>query len=96
MKKLLAAIWLIIVVLAGTVRAQEANGSSTYSFVGTKNCKKCHIKQFKTWQTTNMAKAFDNLKPGERPEAKKKVGLDPGKAVECHKIIPEGVGRSAG
>jgi len=46
------------------------------SFIGTKGCKKCHIKQFKSWEKTKMANAYEILKPGERGEAKKKAGLD--------------------
>jgi hypothetical protein len=62
-----------------------------YDFIGTKACKKCHIKQFKSWAKTKMAIAYDILKPGERSEAKKRVGLDPEKdytkdseCLPCH------------
>ncbi len=49
------------------------------AYVGAKTCKKCHIKQYKSWQETRMANAFELLKPGERAEAKQKAGLDPDK-----------------
>jgi hypothetical protein len=62
-----------------------------HKFVGSKKCKACHLKQYKSWETTTMAKAFDTLKPGERAEAKTKAGLDPQKdyttdpeCVACH------------
>lgn len=43
-----------------------------FKFIGTKACKKCHIKEYKSWIETKMAKAYDLLKPGERSDAKKK------------------------
>ncbi len=64
------------------------NGSA---YVGTKACKKCHLKQHKTWKTTKMAKIFEVLKPGVRAEAKVKLKFDPkkdyttdAKCLECH------------
>ena len=36
------------------------------TYTGTKKCKACHGKQFKSWEQTKMAKAFDVLKPEER------------------------------
>ena len=61
------------------------------TYVGAKKCRKCHGDQQKSWKKTNMAKAFDLLKPGERAEAKVKAGLDPEKdytrddtCLPCH------------
>jgi hypothetical protein len=61
------------------------------AYVGVKTCKKCHLKQYKTWKTTKMAKTFDVLKPGIRAEAKAKLKFDPQKdytkdvkCLECH------------
>ncbi|MHC4571853.1 MAG: multiheme c-type cytochrome [Planctomycetota bacterium] len=61
------------------------------AYLGVKNCKKCHLKQYKTWKTTKMAKTFDVLKPGVRAEAKAKLKFDPQKdytkdtkCLECH------------
>ncbi len=45
-------------------------------YIGTKRCKKCHLQQWKTWQDTKMAKAFDLLKPGTRADKKQSRGLD--------------------
>ena len=66
-----------------------ANKGAAYT--GVRTCKKCHLKQYKTWKTTKMAKTFDVLKPGVRPEAKVKFKLDPkkdytkdAKCLECH------------
>jgi len=60
-----------VLLLAPLSRAQE------HAFVGTKNCKKCHLKQWKSWVETKMANSFDVLKPGERAEQKTAAGLDP-------------------
>ena len=62
-----------------------------YSYVGSKSCKKCHIKLYKSWEKTSSAKAFESLKPGQAAEAKTKHGLDPAKdytkdesCLKCH------------
>jgi hypothetical protein len=62
-----------------------------HRFVGSKKCKMCHMKEWKSWSETKMANAFDVLKPGERAEAKKAAGLDPDKdytkdeeCISCH------------
>ncbi len=64
---------------------------SEHSYVGTKNCKKCHIKEWKSWSETKMAQTFEVLKPGERAEQKVAAGLDPQKdytkdpeCISCH------------
>ena len=61
------------------------------AYVGVKTCKKCHLKQYKTWKNTKMAKTFEVLKPGVRAEAKVKLKFDPKKdytkdvsCLECH------------
>jgi hypothetical protein len=62
-----------------------------HEYVGTKNCRKCHIKQYKSWETTKMAQAFETLKPGVDVEIKETLGLDPQadyttdeSCVSCH------------
>lgn len=69
----------------------KAMPAGTFSFVGNNKCKPCHSQQFKSWDTTRMAKAYEILKPGARVEAKKKAGLDPAKdyttdakCLPCH------------
>jgi len=81
----LAAV-VLLVPLAGATEGEHA-------YVGTNDCKKCHIKEWKSWSETKMANAFEVLKPGARAEAKEKVGLDPDKdysgdpaCVRCHVI----------
>ncbi|MCP3964562.1 MAG: hypothetical protein GY719_42580, partial [bacterium] len=67
--------------------AEEAE----HAFVGTKKCKKCHLKEYKSWAETKMAKTFEVLKPEIRAEAKVAAGLDPAKdystdatCLPCH------------
>ena len=71
--------------------AQVVIADKGAAYVGVKSCKKCHLKQYKTWKTTKMAKTFDVLKPGVRAEAKAKLKFDPQKdytkdttCLECH------------
>ena len=70
------------------------------SYVGTKKCKKCHIKQHKSWDKTRMSKAFDILKPGNSADMKKKFKLDVDKdyttdkqCLKCHTV---GFGQAGG
>ena len=94
MKRLRCSCILLVLLIPVLVIAQN------YSYIGTKNCRKCHIQQFKSWADTKMAKAFEILKPGERAEAKQKAGLDPGKDyttdVECLPCHTTGYGQPGG
>jgi mono/diheme cytochrome c family protein len=65
--------------------------ATEFEYIGSKNCKKCHLKQYKSWEATKMATAFEVLKPGERSEQKAAAGLDPAAdysiyeiCVKCH------------
>ncbi len=65
------------------------NGGVKY--IGAKKCKMCHIKQYRSWEKTKMAKAFEVLKPGMKAEAKAKLKFDPKKdytktpkCLACH------------
>lgn len=60
-------------------------------YVGSKKCKVCHIKIYKSWQETAHAKTFEVLNAGVKAEEKKKAGLDENKdytsdasCIECH------------
>ncbi len=61
----------------GADSGSAESGAGTCVYVGTKKCKMCHIKQFKSWKETRMSQAFELLKPGVRAENKKSAGLDP-------------------
>ena len=58
------------------LRIISAKGAT---FAGVKKCKSCHFKRWNTWRKTNMAKAFDSLKPGVKSEEKTKLNFDPNK-----------------
>jgi hypothetical protein len=71
-----------------------------YEYVGDSKCKKCHIKEHKSWSKTAKGKAFETLKPGEKADAKKAHGLDPDKdytkdetCLACH---TQGFGHKGG
>ena len=62
-----------------------------HAYVGSKKCRMCHMKQWKSWETTKMAQTFEVLRPGERAEAKVAAGLDADKdyttdtaCLPCH------------
>ncbi len=70
-----------------------ASASAEPAYVGPKKCKKCHSKQYKSWEASRMAHAFELLKPGERAEQKEAAGLDPDKdysadseCLGCHVV----------
>jgi tetratricopeptide (TPR) repeat protein len=61
------------------------------TYVGVKKCKSCHFKQWNSWRKTEMAKAFESLKPGVKSEEKTKLKFDPNKdytkdatCLSCH------------
>ena len=65
-----------IVVLLG-ITGVATSEAEEYRYIGTHKCKACHVKQYKSWAETSMAKAFTVLLPGENAEAKQAAGLDP-------------------
>ena len=80
---------MIVVSICSITTASADSADATY--LGHKKCKMCHFKLYKSWAETKMAKAFELLKPGVRPEAKKKANLDPDKdytsdtnCLKCH------------
>jgi len=65
--------------------------NADYEFTGSNKCKKCHIKEHKSWEKTKMGQALETLKPGAAAEIKTKFGLDPQKdyttdekCLACH------------
>ncbi len=73
--------------------ALVAGDDSKYEYVGSKKCKMCHVKLYKSWAKTKMGKAFDILKPGHSKEAKEKFNIDVDKdytsdatCLKCHTV----------
>ena len=90
-------VWLVTGAPAG---AEDAPGADKVEYVGSKKCKMCHSKVFKSWEETGHAKAYEMLKPGERSEAKVKAKLDSAKdytkdesCLACHVV---GFGKRGG
>lgn len=61
--------------LAAATRVPAAEPPSP-TFVGTKRCRTCHLKEHASWSATRMSRAFELLKPGVAGAAKVKSGLD--------------------
>ncbi len=91
------ALALAALVAAQGVRRALADGETAPAagpaagYVGPDNCKKCHLKQFKSWKATPMATSFDQLAPDAAVDKKKAAGLDPAKdyrkdasCLRCH------------
>jgi len=81
---------LVFLLLVFAALPADAAGNE-HAYIGADKCKKCHIKEYKSWSETKMAKAFEILRPGERAEQKTTAGLDPNKdytadseCVSCH------------
>ena len=81
---------LFIGVLLSAPSAQEKK-ETEHPYIGSRKCKKCHLKQWNSWSKTKMAKAFELLKAGVNADPKKKAGLDPDKdyttdkeCIPCH------------
>jgi len=80
-----------LAVAAATALVVSAPAAEEHSFVGSKKCKACHLKEWTSWSQTKMANALDALKPGNNADAKKTAGLDPSKdyttdetCLRCH------------
>ena len=91
---------LMLVFLVLTVAPLTPLSGGEHAFVGAKKCKGCHMKEWKSWSETKMARSFDLLKPGERSTQKKAAGLDPDKDYtadeECIPCHVTGYGRPGG
>ncbi|MCH7813909.1 MAG: cytochrome c family protein [Planctomycetes bacterium] len=85
---------------ASTAVAACVLGADEAKYVGTKKCKICHSKTYKSWAETPHANAMESLKPGQRSEAKAKAKLEVDKdytkdenCVKCHVV---GFGKPGG
>jgi hypothetical protein len=79
-------------------RAEDAPAKPEY--VGPDNCKKCHLKHFKSWKVTGMAKSLESLLPDKQADKKKAAKLDPSKDFSkdpsCLKCHTTGYGKDSG
>ena len=73
--------------------AEMSAVQAEHEFVGVTKCSMCHKKpeqgeQFKIWQESKHAKAFETLKTPEAKEQAAKLGIDDpstsGKCLKCH------------
>ena len=89
-------------ILIGAVALLAAAPASAeeHAFVGSKNCKKCHIKEYKSWEQTKMGSAWESLKPGVDVEAKAAMNLsaeeDYTQNAECVACHVTGYGKPGG
>ena len=95
MLKTISGVFLSLVLITAFV---SAAGAAEY--IGAKKCKACHMKEYKSWQETKMAKSFENLKAGVKADEKKKAGLDPAKDYtadkDCLRCHTTGYGKAGG
>ena len=70
---------------------QAVIASNGAVYVGISNCKRCHLKLYKSWKKTKAANSFNSLKPGVKAEIKTKLKFDPQKdytkdasCLTCH------------
>jgi len=69
-------------------------------YVGDSKCKKCHMKEHKSWKKTKKFTAFESLMPGKAADIKAKHGLDANKDYtkdeKCLKCHVTGYGAAGG
>lgn len=90
----------VMIAVSALLASAVATAQEEHAFLGTKGCKKCHLKEFKSWEQTKMAQAYETLKPGVDVEIKEELGFDPAvdyttdeSCVSCHVT---GWGKSGG
>lgn len=97
MKKVL---WMLALLVAAVLLLSGVASAQDHAYIGTKNCKKCHIKEWKSWSETKMANAFETLKPGVATDRKTELGLDPDNDYstdpECVRCHVTGYGKEGG
>lgn len=88
------AIWVIgaTAVLAATLGPSTAHAQDP-EYVGSRACRRCHLREHRSWQRGSHANIFELLEPGVRPEAKEKVNLQPSVdyrtnelCLQCHTV----------
>lgn len=82
------------------VTSAPTAASDEHAYIGSSKCKKCHIRQYKSWAETTMALSFEVLRPGQRAEQKTAAGLDPEMdyttEAECIRCHTTGYGKEGG
>ncbi|MFQ5602416.1 MAG: cytochrome c family protein [bacterium] len=91
--RLLFALLMVFLVSTNLFAQDKGAEKAAYTYGGVKTCKACHLAaksgaQFKLWQKTRHANAYETLKTPKAKEAAKKAGVeDPStseKCVKCH------------
>jgi len=64
-----------------------------FEYIGSRKCRSCHLKEYRSWEKTQHGQVFNLLKAGERAEQKQAAGLDGNKdyttdpeCLECHTV----------
>jgi hypothetical protein len=79
--------------LASSSAAPGAARQEEPEYVGSRACRRCHLREYRSWQNSAHANIFTLLEPGMRPEAKRKVNLQPDVdyrtnelCLQCHTV----------
>lgn len=88
--------WLVAIVVlaeAPPVGTDGAAVDTTYEYLGTKKCRMCHSKQYKSLLESPKGHSWKALMPGESQPAKIRAGLDvktdyrtDGRCLKCHSV----------
>jgi hypothetical protein len=72
---------------------QQPPSEQEPEYVGSRACRRCHLREYRSWQGGKHANVFELLEPGVRPEAKVKVNLQPDVdyrtnelCLQCHTV----------
>ncbi len=101
-RSLVAGMTAVMAFATGMVLLAPAAGADDekVAYEGSKSCKMCHIKTFKSWEDKPHGNAFETLKPDVDAEVKKAAGLDPAKDyttdASCLKCHTTGYGEPGG
>lgn len=81
----------ILLFIGYTTSPGYASHEEDSPYVGSEECGACHLKEYKSWEQTNLSKALLVLGPRKMMKIKKNAGLDPyedytrePKCLKCH------------
>ncbi len=84
----------------GNVGASSQSNGQAYGYVGTKRCRMCHVKQYRSWRELPKGRSWEALTPGAGADVKLKAGLDvqqdyttDARCLRCHSV---GYGKPGG